>query len=228
MHEVVIQHISAAPQASAYINSVPVGRYASLCGISDITIRLEKKAEFKVVYRYCDGKSSESTYDTDNLNLKTEGIKMITILPARGDVMPPGCVLAQAESENDIDLVHVICSYHRESLIESTLNSFADFECPGYRMVVIDNGMTLESVSDRVTVIDSANMGGSSGFTRGMLYAIDTGATHVVLNDDDARVEPESMFRLMAFLRLLKNPSLCVAGILSISLTSSPLWSGTR
>ncbi len=110
--------------------------------------------------------------------------------------------------------MHVICTYNRERLVESTMKSFSDFDCPGYRMVVVNNGDAITSCSDKIEIVDSVNMGGSSGFTRGMIYALDTGATHVVLNDDDAKVEPESMFRLIAFLRLVKNPEVCVAGIM--------------
>lgn len=80
-------------------------------------------------------------------------------------------------------------------------------------MVIVDNGGTL-NFDTNATVICSKNMGGSSGFSRGMIYAIDSGATHVILNDDDAKIEPESVFRLLAFLRLSKNPDLCVSGIM--------------
>ncbi|MFB7843339.1 glycosyltransferase [Microbacterium sp. NPDC056052] len=45
-------------------------------------------------------------------------------------------------------------------------------------------------------VIVQENFGGSGGFSRGMIEALDTGATHVLLLDDDVRIEPESIRRL--------------------------------
>lgn len=74
-----------------------------------------------------------------------------------------------------------------------------------FHMYVIDNGRTLpaEELSDAgVTVIPNANVGGAGGFARGMLAALDTGATHVLLMDDDVHVMPESFKRTFALLSL--------------------------
>jgi galactofuranosylgalactofuranosylrhamnosyl-N-acetylglucosaminyl-diphospho-decaprenol beta-1,5/1,6-galactofuranosyltransferase len=61
-------------------------------------------------------------------------------------------------------------------------------------------GEVATSLADRLVVIDQENLGGSGGFTRGMLEALrTTGIEHVMLMDDDVRVEPDSVLRAHAF-----------------------------
>lgn len=70
--------------------------------------------------------------------------------------------------------------------------------CEEYHLFVVDNGRTLDAqaLSDaNVEVIANPNVGGSGGFARGMMAALDRDATHVLLMDDDVRVFPESFIR---------------------------------
>lgn len=76
-----------------------------------------------------------------------------------------------------------------------------------FHMYVIDNGRTLDAEAlsgDGVTVCPNDNVGGSGGFARGMLEALnaDRDFTHVILMDDDVRVSPESFKRVFALLSL--------------------------
>ena len=80
-------------------------------------------------------------------------------------------------------------------------------------MIVVDNGNTIQK-SKSAVLLKSDNYGGSAGFARGIIFAMETGFTHILLNDDDAEVNPESIFRLMSFLRLLKDKEICIAGIM--------------
>lgn len=79
-----------------------------------------------------------------------------------------------------------------------------------FHMYVIDNGRTLDvkALGDKnVTVIPNDNVGGSGGFTRGMLAAMDQKpqATYVLLMDDDVSVSPESFRRTYNLLRLVND-----------------------
>lgn len=74
-------------------------------------------------------------------------------------------------------------------------------------MFVVDNGRTLdvEALSgDGVTIVPNPNEGGSAGFARGMLEALesDEDFTHVILMDDDVRISPESLIRTYNLLAL--------------------------
>ena len=67
-----------------------------------------------------------------------------------------------------------------------------------------------------LTVIVQENLGGSGGFSRGMIEALDTGATHVLLLDDDVRIEPESIRRLHALAAAATDDLLLGAQMLSM------------
>lgn len=79
-----------------------------------------------------------------------------------------------------------------------------------FRLRVVDNGRTLdpeEFNSEYVTVFPNDNVGGSGGYTRGMLESLrsDFKATHVLLMDDDVLVTAESFLRLYSLLALVKS-----------------------
>ncbi|MDO4807538.1 MAG: glycosyltransferase [Coriobacteriales bacterium] len=75
---------------------------------------------------------------------------------------------------------------------------------------VIDNGRTLDAASlegERVLVHPNPNVGGSGGFTRGMIEALeqDPEPTHVLLMDDDVEVSSESIKRTYNMLSLMRD-----------------------
>ena len=75
---------------------------------------------------------------------------------------------------------------------------------------VVDNGRTLDPQAieqENLKVYLNMNVGGSGGFTRGMLEALkmDIPQTHVLLMDDDIILEPESIIRAYHLLRMVKK-----------------------
>lgn len=60
----------------------------------------------------------------------------------------------------------------------------------------------------KLRVIQQANLGGSGGFARGMYEAVQNESTWVLLMDDDIRLEPESLLRLMTFSDRCVQPTL--------------------
>jgi galactofuranosylgalactofuranosylrhamnosyl-N-acetylglucosaminyl-diphospho-decaprenol beta-1,5/1,6-galactofuranosyltransferase len=76
-------------------------------------------------------------------------------------------------------------------------------------------------LGDRLVVIDQENLGGSGGFTRGMLEALRTdGIEHVMLMDDDVRLEPESVLRTHAFASATSSPVIVGAQMLNLQVRS--------
>ena len=76
-----------------------------------------------------------------------------------------------------------------------------------FNLHVIDNGRTLDVAqltSSRIAVHPNPNAGGSGGFARGMIEAMEQTpkATHVLLMDDDVEVSPESIIRTFNLLSL--------------------------
>ncbi|MBQ8010706.1 MAG: glycosyltransferase [Ruminococcus sp.] len=77
------------------------------------------------------------------------------------------------------------------------------------RMNIVDNGRTLDPElynSEFIHIFPNQNVGGSGGFTRGMLESLqmDWNPTHVLLMDDDVRIMPESLIRTYTMLALVK------------------------
>ncbi len=74
---------------------------------------------------------------------------------------------------------------------------------------------------DRLVVIDQENLGGSGGFARGMLEALrTTDVEHVMLMDDDVRLEPDSVLRAHAFASATSSPVIVGAQMLNLQVRS--------
>lgn len=95
-------------------------------------------------------------------------------------------------------------------------------------VVVVDQGQrrirddtefvpTAAPWGDRLVVIEQDNLGGSGGFSRGMLEASMTDASHVLLLDDDVILEPETIHRLLAFAEHAVGTPLIGAQMLSLT-----------
>lgn len=127
-----------------------------------------------------------------------------------------GTVEADVEMKRTVSLEHVVCTYHREETVLQKISMFSSAGLQNYHMTIVDNGSTLDVIDDpSVTVIRSPNLGGSSGFTRGIVSGLERGSTHILLNDDDAYISPETVFRLIRFLSLVfeKYEDCTIAGV---------------
>lgn len=114
----------------------------------------------------------------------------------------------------DVRLAIATTTFRKETYITRNIESIRNdlfqtgIVSSDYHLFVIDNGRTLDAdaLSDQnVTVIPNPNVGGSGGFARGMMAALDMDATHVLLMDDDVRVFPESFRRTHALLSLVND-----------------------
>jgi galactofuranosylgalactofuranosylrhamnosyl-N-acetylglucosaminyl-diphospho-decaprenol beta-1,5/1,6-galactofuranosyltransferase len=113
-----------------------------------------------------------------------------------------------------------ITTLNREEYLVPMLQSIADR--PDIvevldRVVVIDHGSRRVADADgfdaaqaafrgKLTLIEQANLGGSGGFSRSMLEAIDAGSDAVILLDDDVAIDPESLRRLVRFEEFSTDP----------------------
>ncbi|GAB6936546.1 glycosyltransferase [Isoptericola variabilis] len=63
------------------------------------------------------------------------------------------------------------------------------------------------ALGDQLTVVEQRNLGGSGGFSRGMLETLDRdGADAVLILDDDVEVEPEALLRAIRLHRAAREP----------------------
>lgn len=88
------------------------------------------------------------------------------------------------------------------------------------RITVVDQGndrirahddypRVAELLGERLQLIEQANVGGSGGFSRGMLEAVRSGSSDfLMLLDDDVSVDPESIRRAHQFARFCAKPAI--------------------
>jgi galactofuranosylgalactofuranosylrhamnosyl-N-acetylglucosaminyl-diphospho-decaprenol beta-1,5/1,6-galactofuranosyltransferase len=92
-------------------------------------------------------------------------------------------------------------------------------------LVIIDNSQNiLKEEANGVEVIPNKNLGGSGGFTRGLLHFKTLGFSHCLFMDDDASCEVESIKRTWAFLSFLKTSNTAITGSLFMEESPSELY----
>ncbi len=155
------------------------------------------------------GKSERKTsliFSANFKDLPQNGILYLKIEAKKESEILGGSYCAKCEFE-PIKCSVVICTYRRESFVLKNIERFQKGKFTWISHVyVIDNGNTLETQTDSfIQVIPNKNVGGSGGFTRGLLEAEQEGATHVILMDDDIVFHPETMEQMTMFLSILKK-----------------------
>jgi galactofuranosylgalactofuranosylrhamnosyl-N-acetylglucosaminyl-diphospho-decaprenol beta-1,5/1,6-galactofuranosyltransferase len=115
----------------------------------------------------------------------------------------------------DVALNVVFCTFNREDYLSQVLADLA--RSPQVieriaRFTVVNQGnpFDLEALggarwpaafADKVVIVEQDNLGGCGGFSRGMLETLRADdLSHVVLLDDDIRIDPDSLLRAQAFL----------------------------
>lgn len=116
---------------------------------------------------------------------------------------------------NDVDLKIVICTYKREEYVRKNIklleNIFYDDASNlhnNFEVYIIDNAKTIKKYeSEFIHFIYNKNLGGSGGFTRGLIEVMNSHKmfSNVLLMDDDVEILPESLKRLYSLLLFLKE-----------------------
>lgn len=121
---------------------------------------------------------------------------------------------------NPTNISVIICTYKREKniyrnikIIEDAflLNEISDLY-EKLNVVISDNSQTLNINnfnSANIHVYKNKNLGGSGGFTRGLIETLklkeQIPITHVLLMDDDVVIQPESIYRTYKLFSLIKE-----------------------
>lgn len=124
--------------------------------------------------------------------------------------------------EDQIEEVKIavgICTFCREKYVLHNLDILKrthlnNVESPLYgklQIFISDNGKTLsEEIGDKsIHLFPNRNLGGAGGFTRALIeikkVSVECGFTHILLMDDDIKLNPDSFVRVYTMLRLLKT-----------------------
>lgn len=158
--------------------------------------------------------------------LESEGLLYLEIESLDdGGVFFGGSLLAEDEPLRKPKIAIAICTYRREKYVERNVNNLkAEFKVnpllkDAFDVIVVDNGQTLTLEEDEnVRVVKNKNLGGSGGFTRGIMETYLAGKyTHFLLQDDDIVFDPKMLEKVLAYVEYAKNEKLAV-GAAMISL----------
>ena len=125
------------------------------------------------------------------------------------------------EPLNDVKLGIGICTFKREKYVENNINNIKTYILnnknsdlkDNLEIFISDNAQSLnveELKNNHVHIFKNKNTGGSGGFTRCMIEAINYNErekdklTHLILMDDDIKFDPISVERTYSILRLLR------------------------
>lgn len=105
----------------------------------------------------------------------------------------------------EVRLAVVVCTFRRETLAKELAEKLLTDPVLvglGLEVFLVDNGRTLvwENQPKRLHLIPNRNLGGSGGFSCGLMEALEAERfTHVVLMDDDVGIDTEAVLRTATF-----------------------------
>lgn len=201
----------------AYFNCFDYTRYRKYTAVSEVRFSCSFAGSARVELCVYDG--VERVVCGGGFTRRAELCAQLAGLPEKGYLYPKFTALSDFRFESgeylsecpqrDISCCIAICTYKRERYVLDNAQKLRDFGFSRIsRAFIIDNGNTLDSAAlsdDFVKVLPNRNYGGSGGFTRGLIEALDGGYTHVILMDDDVEFHPEVLERMTAFVSVLTD-----------------------
>ncbi len=128
----------------------------------------------------------------------------ITCLSEQG-LFTEGLVVTEQEKHRDVSLGIITCTFKKEAYVKKTVNAILQdsfLQDKKFKIFVVDNGRTLnesEFYDYRVQLISNRNVGGSGGFTKGLIEALQEDIyTHFLFMDDDIELDSEVIYRLFS------------------------------
>lgn len=221
---------------NTYFNLFSISKWKKYCSLERVFLGLSVRGDFvlQVINSYRDGSGTIShvimekelhTFAQTELNFEVpdcpKGVVYFTLKAlTEGSCLQMACYRGEGNALKKVKIALNICTFKREEYLKRNLeilkqNFFqgSDSVLGGQIEVFItDNGNTLDAVSMNgpgIHVFPNRNLGGTGGFTRGLLEIIKVkeslGITHVIFMDDDVEIEPESLVRTWAMVSLLKK-----------------------
>jgi glycosyltransferase involved in cell wall biosynthesis len=208
----------------AFFNLFSLDKWSNYANIDSVTLDIDADGLFSVdVHHISDNGDTVLESFTSSggcshplTDIPKSGMLGITLRSLSEDsVIRGGGFSCDKEPVRKVRIGLDICTFRREQLtiekvtsLTAHLNGSEEPYRSSVEIYVIDNGSTLAGRlpdDDKVHLILSENLGGSGGFTRGMIEIVKDGFTHVLLNDDDAVFDPEVLYRTWAFASMLSS-----------------------
>ncbi len=134
-----------------------------------------------------------------------------------------------------------ICTFKREKYVLANIDrlraEFAENAAlrEAFDVIIVDNGQTLTLEEDaNFKVVKNKNLGGSGGFTRGIMEAYRAKKyTHFLLQDDDIVFDPKMLEKVLAYLSFATKDTLSIgASMIRLDMPTlqhemGAIWGGT-
>ncbi|MCP6757339.1 MAG: glycosyltransferase [Fischerella sp. CENA71] len=222
---------------NTYFNSLYERFYTKFTSINSLYYLLRLEGDFEVcAYRETSESSTRETISSQffkNCSL-SEPVKFslpylkqnqeagriyveITCLSKQG-LFTEGLVITEQKKYHDVSLAIITCTFKKEVYLKKTVNTILQdslLQDKNFKIFVVDNGITLNE-SDfkdyKIKLIYNRNVGGSGGFTKGLIEALQEDVyTHFLFMDDDIELDSEAIYRLFSLYEYAKK-DFAVAG----------------
>jgi galactofuranosylgalactofuranosylrhamnosyl-N-acetylglucosaminyl-diphospho-decaprenol beta-1,5/1,6-galactofuranosyltransferase len=233
----VALHQGSTVSLNTYFNSIYEKFYAKYTTLSLLYYSLSLNGDFEVsAYReFAEGSARELIHSqifkdchlSDPVVFSLPELKQnqeagriyleLTCLSEQGAVKE-GVVLTEQEKHKEVSLGVITCTFKKEVYVKKTVNAILQdkfLEDKSLKVFVVDNGKTLtqsDFEGDRIKLISNRNVGGSGGFTKGLIDALQEDSyTHFLFMDDDIELDSEAIYRLFSLYEYAKQ-DFAVAG----------------
>lgn len=216
-----------------YYNSFSVGVWNKKTIVENISLKLKGKGKFltKVLLNKI-GTSSIFIYDSiididgevDLFLGKLSDFKtgmlffQLKLISTEGEVNE-GYYYTEDIPNHNVKLGIVITHFNRKNYVLPAVKRINDrlllddYYSSNISLVIVDNSSNItKQESLNAILISNKNLGGSGGFTRGLLYLKDNSYTHCLFMDDDASCEIESIKRTYALLQFASQNKFAISG----------------
>ncbi|MCF8509943.1 MAG: glycosyltransferase [Rhodobacteraceae bacterium] len=227
-------------------NMLNLGKWRRHCGLNDLKLQLEGAGEFYIeVFQVLQNSSRKRLYtEVARLSLGTSLVLdlsqnitdewqgcVVFFLRALGRAKLTAATWVTEDAPRQLpSLALSITTFKREAAVQTSVERFKHFMtkthlAPYLHLIVVDNGQSANiATSEHVTAIENANLGGSGGFSRGLLEAESRGASHCLFMDDDASINMGAIERTWNFLAYAENTKTAVAGGITMANQPWALW----
>jgi len=228
---------SGQVQFDTFFNSLSVGVWKKHCKLQDLHLVIQGSGKFllrcglnradhparTLVQQIIDLQAGEDTVVAINCWQKlVDGMLFFNLLALEDGAITGGYYATTTPPANPVKMGIVITHFNRKQYVLPAIARVREqlLNDPRYQdnisLTVIDNSQNISrDEAQGITLIPNKNLGGSGGFTRGLLHLIDEGSfTHCLFMDDDASCEVESIRRCYHLLQFALTERFAVSGVL--------------
>ncbi len=229
-------HLVAGSEVSfaSYFNAFPLMHWAANTSAESVTAVLELTGRGQIRVVRTDARGHASRLEA----VRFDGAETVRLTVPTAGAAEGGWCWFELTASSDVELASGHWEIDGESPAGTVTVAITTFNKPDYcvrtlgaiaadedvlevldGVVVVDQGTqkvaeetgfaeAQGALGGRLRIVEQPNLGGSGGFSRGMLEASEAGSTHVMLLDDDVAIEPESIFRAVRFADACSRPTI--------------------